>query len=335
MGGTMSDAKLSTARALVTGGAGFIGSHLTEYLLNESYDVCVLDDQSTGTTTNLSHLNGRVSMVNGDVADASLVDRLIRECDMVFHLAASVGVRRVIDRPIESIAINITGTEKVLESAARWGKPTFVASTSEVYGKSMKVPFHEDDDLLLGATKNIRWGYAASKAIDEYLTLAYVRDRGLPATIVRLFNTVGPRQTSRYGMVIPTFVRQALNSDPITIHGDGSQRRAFAHVSDVVRAIHDLSITPGVVGEVFNLGNDFEISIADLAVLVRDRAKSDSLIITMPYEEAWGASGFEDIQRRVPDLSKIREWVGYEPEWTIEEIVDDVIEHFRSQPGFS
>lgn len=337
VGASTSRVREATARALVTGGAGFIGSHLTEYLLDESYSVCVLDDFSTGARANLSEVadDENVSTVGGDVADVSLVEDLVRECDVVFHLAASVGVRRVIDRPIESISTNIRGTEVVLEAAARWGKPTIVASTSEVYGKSEKVPFNEEDDLLLGAPRHVRWGYAASKAIDEYLALAYVRDRGLPATIVRLFNTVGPRQSSLYGMVIPTFVRQALNGDPITIHGDGTQRRSFAHVSDVVSAIHQLSMSPEAVGEVFNVGNDFEISIEDLADLVRDRAKSDSLIITLPYEEAWEISGFEDIQRRVPDLTKIRKWIGYEPSWTIEEIVDDVIEHFRSQPSFS
>lgn len=325
-----------TARALITGGAGFIGSHLAEWLLDESYAVCVLDDLSTGSEANLSHLDDDdLSVVNGDVADRDVLDRLIRECDVVFHLAASVGVRRIIDRPIEAISINIGGTEAVLESAARWGKTTVIASTSEVYGKSAKVPFNEDDDLLLGATKHIRWGYAASKAIDEYLALAYVRDMGLPATIVRLFNTVGRRQTSRYGMVIPTFVRQALNSDPITVHGDGDQRRAFAHVSDVVGAIHQLSVTPTATGQVFNVGNDYEISINDLAELVRDRAKSESLIVTLPYDEAWTIDGFEDIQRRVPDLTKIKKLIGYEPSWTIEEIVDDVIDYFRSQPGFA
>lgn len=328
--------KQATARALITGGAGFIGSHLAEYLLDEAYDVCVLDDLSTGSVGNLAHIDtDDLSIVNGDVVDRAVIDRLVRDCDVVFHLAASVGVRRVVDLPIESISINITGTEVVLEAAARWGKRTIIASTSEVYGKSTKVPFSEDDDLVLGPTHNVRWGYAASKAIDEYLTLAYVRDRGLPATIVRLFNTVGPRQTGRYGMVIPTFVRQALNTDPITIHGDGTQRRAFAHVSDVITAVHQLAERDDTVGQVFNVGSDYEISISDLADLVKERAKSESLIVTMPYEEAWDVDGFEDIQRRVPDLTKIRRLIGYEPSWTIEEIIDDVIAHFRSRPGFS
>ena len=285
--------------------------------------------------TNLAHLEtDDLSVINGDVAEPHLVDDLVRDCDVVFHLAAAVGVRKIVDNPAESIAINIKGTESVLDSAARWGKRVIIASTSEVYGKSTKIPFSEDDDLLLGPTKNLRWGYAASKAIDEYLTLAYVRDRDLRATIVRFFNTVGPRQTGRYGMVIPTFVRQALEGDEITVHGDGTQRRAFAHVADVIAAVHELSVRDDTIGEVFNVGNDDEISISGLAELVRSRAGSDSEIVSVPYDDAWTIEGFEDIKRRVPDLSKIRSWIGYDPSWTIEMIVDDVIDHFRSQPGF-
>lgn len=325
----------ATTRALITGGAGFIGSHLTEYLLDESYDVRVVDDLSTGTVANLEHLEtDDLSVIRGDVAEAPLIDDLVRDCDVVFHLAAAVGVRRIVDNPIESITTNIKGTETVLESAARWGKRIVIASTSEVYGKSTRVPFNENDDLLLGPTKNIRWGYAASKAIDEYLTFAYVRDRDLQATIVRFFNTVGPRQTGRYGMVIPTFVRQALDGDEITVHGDGTQRRAFGHVADVITAVHELSVREDTIGEVFNVGSDDEISIFDLAELVRSRAESDSAIVSLPYDDAWTIEGFEDIKRRVPDLSKIRSWIGYDPSWSIEMIVDDVIDHFRAQPDF-
>lgn len=325
-----------SARALITGGAGFIGSHLTERLLDNGYTVTVLDDLSTGTIDNLAHLHpaDRFTFVGGSITDASAVNELVRHADYVFHLAASVGVQRIVDSPIESISTNIRGTEVLLESSARFGKPTIVASTSEVYGKSSKIPFSEGDDLVLGPTQNLRWSYAASKAIDEFLTLAYVRDVGLPATIVRLFNTVGRRQTGRYGMVIPRFVKQALAGEPITVHGDGAQRRAFAHVSDAVGAIHKLSVTPEAVGEVFNVGNDVEISIFELAELVRERAKSDSEIITVSYEQAFG-KGFEDIRRRVPDLTKVRSAVGYEPIWTIEEIVDDVVDFFREQTGFS
>lgn len=328
--------KQVTARALITGGAGFIGSHLAEYLLDQTYDVCVLDDLSTGSMSNLDHLDGDdLTMINGDVANRSLVEDLVRQCDVVFHLAASVGVRRIVDRPIESISVNITGTEVVLEAAARFHRRVIIASTSEVYGKSTKIPFNEEDDLVLGPTKNVRWGYAASKAIDEYLTLSYVRDRDLPATIVRFFNTVGPRQTGRYGMVIPTFVRQALRGEPLTVHGDGTQQRAFAHVSDVIGAVHELTSREDSVGEVFNVGNDSEISILELAEMIRTRTESVSDIVKVPYDEAWTIEGFEDIKRRVPDLSKIRRWIGYEPSWSTEEIVDDVIAHFRAQPDFS
>jgi UDP-glucose 4-epimerase len=321
-------------RALITGGAGFIGSHLAERLLDHEYRVTVLDDLSTGAIANLAHLpeGDGLTFVGGSITDAATVSQLVRQADQVFHLAASVGVKRIVDSPIESISTNIRGTEVLLEASARFDKPTIIASTSEVYGKSSKIPFSEDDDLVLGPTRSLRWSYAASKAIDEFLALAYVRDAGLPATIVRLFNTVGRRQTGRYGMVIPRFVKQALKGDPITVHGDGAQRRAFAHVSDAVGAIHKLSLTPEATGQVFNVGNDVEISIYELAELVRDRAKSDSEIITIPYEQAFGM-GFEDIRRRVPDLAKVRSVIGYEPTWTIEEIVDDVVDFFREQAG--
>lgn len=323
-------------RALITGGAGFVGSHLAERLLRDSYRVTVLDNLATGSIANLDHLLGEegFTMVNGDVIDPSLVEGLVRESDYVFHLAASVGVKRIVETPIESMLTNIRGTEVVLEAAARWQPSVMIASTSEVYGKSPSVPFNEEDDILLGPSHQLRWSYAASKAIDEYLTLAYFRDERLPATVVRLFNTVGRRQTGRYGMVIPTFVRQALSGLPLTVHGDGSQRRAFAHVSDAVDAMVKLSNLPEARGEVFNVGNDFEISILDLANLVRERAKSDSEILFIPYDRAFRATGFEDIPRRIPDLSKIKQFISYEPAWSIEAIIDDVVGFFREQPGF-
>lgn len=326
-----------TPNAVITGGAGFIGSHLAERLLDESYQVIVVDDLSTGSMENLRHLldNEQLTVEHGDVTDPAVIDPLIDGADYVFHLAASVGVRRIMESPIESISTNIRGTETVLEAAARSRTATMIASTSEVYGKNSNVPFNEDDDLLLGSTRHLRWSYAAAKAIDEHLTLAYVRDAGLPAAVVRFFNTVGRRQTGRYGMVLPTFVKQALDGLPITVYGDGSQRRAFTHVSDAVRAIYRLSNTPEARGEVFNVGNDYEISIMDLAKLIRERTKSDSDIITIPYENAFAASGFEDIPRRIPDLSKIGSLIGYKPSWTIEEIVDDVIDFFREEPEFS
>ena len=323
-------------RALITGGAGFVGSHLTERLLNEDYRVTILDDLSTGLKSNLDHPNhaDSVEFIQGNVLDEKLIDDLVGDADYVFHLAASVGVRRIIDSPVEAMTNNIRGTEVVLEAAARTKTVTIVASTSEVYGKSNKVPFAEGDDLVFGETKNLRWSYAASKAIDEFLALAYARDCGLPTTVVRLFNTVGPRQTGRYGMVIPTFVRQALGGLPITVHGDGTQSRAFAHVSDVVHGIYRLSVTPAAYGQVFNVGNDAEITIMDLARLVKEKAKSNSRIVTVPYEDAFENSGFEDIPRRVPDLTKARSLIGYEPSWTIEDIVDDVVAYFRLEPAF-
>lgn len=323
-------------RALVTGGAGFIGSHLTERLLDEGYRVTILDDLSTGSISNSHHPdhNGSVSFVEGNVKDEALVDDLVAAADQIFHLAASVGVRKIIDSPVEAMINNIRGTEVVLEIASRRQKPTVIASTSEVYGKQSQVPFREDGDLVFGPTESLRWSYAAAKAIDEFLALGYVRDHGLPATVVRLFNTVGPRQTGRYGMVIPTFVRQALSEQPITVHGDGTQRRAFAHVKDAVHAIYRLSMSPAAVGEVFNVGNDSEISIMDLALLVKERTKSRSEIVTIPYDRAFDNDGFEDIPRRIPDLSKVKATVGYTPTWTTEEIVDDVVSFFRMEPAF-
>lgn len=326
----------SEPRALITGGAGFVGSHLTERLLTEGYDVTILDDLSTGSRSNLDHPNQDrpVRFVHGDVLDAGVVDELVSDADYVFHLAASVGVRKIIDSPVEAMINNIRGTEVILEAAARWNKVTVVASTSEVYGKSDRIPFSETDDMVFGPTHNLRWSYAAAKAIDEFLALGYARDRDLPVIVVRLFNTVGPRQTGRYGMVIPTFVRQALGGQSITVHGDGTQRRAFAHVSDAVHAIYRLSRTEAAHGEVFNVGNDVEISIMELAELVKEKAKSKSEIVTVPYEDAFDNSGFEDIPRRVPDLGKVKKLIGYQPAWGIEEIVEDVVAYFRLEPAF-
>lgn len=323
--------------ALVTGGAGFIGSHLTEHLLDEGYQVTILDDLSTGSLSNSHHPrhNGSVAFVEGDVKDEALVDDLVAGAEQIYHLAASVGVRKIIDSPVEAMINNIRGTEVILESAVRWQTPTLIASTSEVYGKRAQVPFNENDDLVFGATRNLRWSYAAAKAVDEFLTLGYFRDHGLPATVVRLFNTVGPRQTGRYGMVIPTFVRQALSGQPITVHGSGQQQRAFAHVTDAVHAMYRLSSSPEALGEVFNVGSNFEISIMDLARLVKERTKSTSEIVTVPYERAFENDGFEDIPRRIPDLTKVKAAIGYEPTWAIEEIVDDVVSFFRLEPAFS
>lgn len=313
-------------RALITGGAGFIGSHLAERLLDEGAHVVVLDDLSTGSLDNLTALVDRphFQLRIGSVTDAALVAELADRCDVVYHLAAAVGVRLVVERPVHTIETNIRGTEVVLEAAARRGKLVVLASTSEVYGKSTKVPFAESDDLVLGPTIHSRWSYACSKALDEWLALAYARERQAPILVARLFNTVGPRQTGRYGMVLPTFAAQALRGEPITVHGTGHQSRCFAHVRDVIEALLRLVATPAAVGDVFNIGSDEEVSIERLAELVRDTAKSSSPIVRVSYEEAY-ASGFEDMQRRVPDLSKLERTIGFRPRIRLADIVADVV----------
>ena len=319
-------------RFLITGGAGFIGSHLAEYLLERGNAVWVVDDLSTGSIRNISHLKGRdgFEYVIDSVRNERLVAELVDEADAVFHLAAAVGVRLIVERPVHTIETNIAGTEVVLRAAAKKGRPVLVASSSEVYGKSADVPFREDGDLLLGPTIRARWSYACSKAIDEFLALAYFKERRLPTVVVRLFNTVGPRQTGRYGMVIPTFVRQALMGEPITVYGDGTQSRCFCHVSDVVRALTDLIVTEGAYGQVFNVGSTEEVSIRALAQRVKALTGSDSEIVFVPYDEAYEA-GFEDMQRRVPDVSKISGLLGWRAERSLDEILRDVIAYERSQ----
>jgi len=319
-------------RILITGGAGFIGSHLAEHLLAQNHTVYVVDDLSTGRIENILHLkehprfNYSIDSIMNVPATAELVDL----CDVVLHAAAAVGVRLIVESPVRTIETNIRGTEIILQLAAKKNKRVFVFSTSEVYGKSNKVPFSEDDDLVMGPTHKGRWSYACSKAIDEFLALAYWREKGLPAVIIRLFNTVGPRQTGRYGMVLPNFVSQALQGEPLTVFGDGSQSRCFGHVSDSVRAIGQLLVTPGVTGEVFNIGNDEEVSILGLAERVKQATNSASPIRMVPYEEAYEA-GFEDMPRRVPDLSKIRRTIGYEPKMNLDKIIQSVVEYFRSK----
>ncbi len=318
--------------ALITGGAGFIGSHLSEHLLAAGHHVLVIDDLSTGSIDNIAHLKGRhgfeyfIDTVNNEPLLAELVDR----ADVVFHLAAAVGVKLIVEQPVHTIETNVHGTEVVLKHASKKGKLVVIASTSEVYGKSNHVPFREDADLVLGPTPKHRWAYACSKAIDEFLALAYWKERKLPVIIVRLFNTVGPRQTGRYGMVIPNFVRQALAGEPLTVHGDGSQSRAFAHVSDVVGALVKLVGEPAAIGQVVNIGNDEEVTIAALAERVRALTGSVSPIRFVPYDEAY-ESGFEDMPRRVPDLSKITAMIGYRPEHQLDDILRHVIDHFRRQ----
>jgi UDP-glucose 4-epimerase len=318
-------------RYLITGGAGFIGSFVAEELLGRGHRVHVLDDLSTGAIDNIRHLkeSPAFSYTIESAASASTVAELVDEADMVYHLAAAVGVELIVESPVRTIETNVHCTEIVLAQANKKKKPVFIASTSEVYGKSGDLPFREDGDLLLGPTNTGRWSYACSKAIDEYLSLAYWKERRLPVVIGRLFNTVGPRQTGRYGMVVPSFVRQALVGEPITVHGDGRQRRCFCHVKDVVRAMADLMETEDAVGEVFNIGSSDEITIMDLAERVRAACGSDSEIRLIPYEQAYEA-GFEDMRRRVPDISKINSLLGWRPTRTLEQILEDVIEWQRA-----
>jgi UDP-glucose 4-epimerase len=318
--------------AFITGGAGFIGSHLAEALLDQGHQVTVLDDLSTGSIENIQHLKERPGFkyVIDTVTNEPVLAELIDGADVVFHLAAAVGVKLIVEAPVHTIETNVHGTEVVLKHANKKKKLVVIASTSEVYGKSTDVPFHEDADLVMGPTPKHRWAYACSKAIDEFLALAYWKERKLPVIIVRFFNTVGPRQTGRYGMVIPNFVRQGLAGQPITVHGDGTQTRSFGYVGDVVDALLRLVSEPRAVGEVFNVGNNQEISILELAEKVRALTGGRSEIVTVPYDQAYEA-GFEDMPRRVPDLTKIAHLVGYEPKVGLDEILVRVVDHIQKR----
>jgi UDP-glucose 4-epimerase len=317
-------------RALITGGAGFIGSHLAEALLERGDKVLVLDNLSTGSIDNIAHLKGHPSFEYfiDTVENEPLLAELIDRSDIVFHFAAAVGVKLIVEQPVHTIETNVHGTEIVLKHANKKKKLVVIASTSEVYGKSNDVPFREDSDLVMGPTPKHRWAYACSKAIDEFLALAYWKEKKLPVIIVRFFNTVGPRQTGQYGMVIPNFVQQALAGRPITVFGDGKQSRSFTHVADVVGALLMLSNEPKAIGQVINLGNTQEVTIEKLAERVRDLAGSRSAIKYVPYDEAY-ESGFEDMPRRVPDLSKAEAMIGYKPRHALDDILTQVIEHFR------
>ena len=317
-------------RALITGGAGFVGCHLAEALLERGWEVSVIDDLSTGSIDNIAHLKDHphFSYTIDTVLNRPLLAELVDRADQVFHLAAAVGVLLIVEQPVRTIETNIKATELVLELAAKKHKRVLVASTSEVYGKQNCHPFSEDDDVILGPTSKSRWCYAASKMIDEFLAIAYAREQSLPVTIMRLFNTIGPRQTSQYGMVVPRFVKQALQGKPITVYGDGTQCRSFTWVGDVVKAMITLNCHPDATGEVFNVGHEKEISIHDLAILVRDRTGSNSEIVFVPFEEAY-APGFEDMPRRLPDISKLQELIGYRPTMDLPEMIDRVIEHER------
>ena len=320
-------------RALITGGAGFIGSHLAEALLDAGHEVEVVDDLSTGSMENIEHLKNRrgFQYVIDSVTNEDLLAEQTNRCDVVFHLAAAVGVKLIVERPVHTIETNVHGTEVVLTQAnknSQKKKLVIVASTSEVYGKSTEIPFREDADLRLGATWKHRWAYACSKALDEFLALAYWKEKKLPVIVVRLFNTVGPRQTGQYGMVVPNFVKQALAGQPITVFGDGSQSRSFTYVGDVVDALMRLVDEPKAVGEVFNVGNGQEISILGLAEKIKEMTGSQSEIVKVPYDQAYGA-GFEDMPRRVPDITKLQKFTGYEPKVQLTEILTRVIAHFQ------
>ncbi len=318
-------------RAFITGGAGFIGSHLAERLIADGWEVWILDDLSTGAMRNVDALtaSNRFHYRIGSVTNEELVAALVDRADVVFHLAAAVGVKLIVEKPTHTIETNVRGSEVVLQAAAKKGKLTFIASTSEVYGKGVKLPFAEEDDLLFGATTKSRWAYACSKAIDEYLALAYFRERQLPVVITRFFNTVGPRQVGRYGMVLPTFVRQGLAGEDITVFGSGEQRRCFGFVSEVVEALVRLAKTPAAIGQVFNIGNDSEISINQLAELVRAKTGNRSKIVHVGYDEAY-PDGFEDMERRIPSVAKLERAIGYRPTMKVDEITDRVIASMKA-----
>jgi UDP-glucose 4-epimerase len=319
-------------KVFITGGAGFIGSHLSEKLLDRGDKVIILDDLSTGQMDNIGHLVGRPGFEHrvGSAIDPSLVSELVDRCDVTVHLAAAVGVRLIVEKPVHTIETNVRGTEVVLAAAAKKQKLVVLASTSEVYGKGVKIPFSEDDDLKLGPTLHSRWAYACSKALDEWLALAYWHERKLPVIVARFFNTVGPRQTGRYGMVLPNFVSQALAGEPIKVFGSGEQSRCFGHVYDAVEAVLRLIDTPAAVGQVLNVGTDREVTINQLAEMVRETAGSQSPIVHVPYNEAY-AVGFEDLERRVPDTRKLEKVTGYKFSRSLEQIIADVVAEQRSR----
>ena len=319
-------------RALITGGAGFIGSHLAERLLAQGHPVSVIDDLSTGSMDNIASAKSNPAFAYhiDTIFNKPLLAELVDSADVVFHLAAAVGVRRIVEFPVRTIETNVKGSELILELAAKKSKRVVITSTSEVYGKSAKVPFCEGDDLVLGSTYNSRWSYAASKAVDEFLALAYYREHKLPVTILRLFNTAGPRQTGHYGMVLPTFVTQALAQAPITVFGNGKQSRCFSHVHDIVNGILACVASERTPGEIFNLGNTEEVTIQALAEKVIELTASRSRIQYVPYEKAY-TEGFEDMERRVPDVSKAQQWFGYAPTRSLDNIVRDVIDDKRER----
>jgi UDP-glucose 4-epimerase len=318
-------------RALITGGAGFIGSHIADTLIQQGHHVTIIDDLSTGRMANIDHLRAmpHFQFAIETIMNETVLDRLVSECDIIYHMAAAVGVELIVNRPVEVIERCVLGTDAVLRVANRYRKKVLLASTSEIYGKNTQVPFNEEADRILGSTTKSRWSYSCSKAIDEFLALAFHKERGLPIVIVRLFNTVGPRQTGQYGMVVPRFIEAALAEKPITVYGDGKQSRCFGHVTDIVGAIVELSRHSGAVGEIFNVGNEQEITILGLAEKVKQITGSNSEIVNVPYSEAYEA-GFEDMTRRVPDLGKIKALIGFEPRIGIDEIIRQIADLHRS-----
>lgn len=319
---------------LITGGAGFVGSHLADKLHAEGHDITVIDDLSTGRYSNVAHLEGKESfqLIIDTVLNDRLMERLIRDTDRVFHMASAVGVKLIMEQPVKTIETIFGGTEVVLKYCSRYRKRVLIPSTSEVYGKGTTVPFSEEDDVLTGATSKHRWAYACAKALDEFLSLAHWKETKLPVVVVRLFNTVGPRQTGQYGMVVPNFIKSALKNEPITIHGDGTQSRCFGHVSDVVEGLAKLTENPNCFGQVINIGNDEEVTIKELAEKVIEKTGSKSEIKYISYDEAYG-EGFEDMQRRVPNLAKANKLINYKPTKRLANIIEDVAQQFREELG--
>ncbi|MGB0578226.1 MAG: GDP-mannose 4,6-dehydratase [Limisphaerales bacterium] len=317
---------------LITGGAGFVGSHLTEYLLNDGHQVTILDDFSTGGYRNLAHLEDHqdLKILTGDVRDAALTKESVHEADMVYHLASAVGVQLVVDRPVHTIDTIVHGTATVLDACRTYRRPVLITSTSEVYGKNANVPFNEEDDSVTGPPSKHRWCYAGAKALDEFLGMAHWHECHLPVVLVRLFNTVGPRQTGQYGMVIPNFINRALRHETIRVFGDGKQSRCFGHVNDIVWALAHLLGPTETRGELYNVGTSEEISIMGLAQKIKEMTNSDSEIVTVPYEQAYGV-GFEDMDRRMPDITKINQAIGYEPKNKLDDIIRDCVEYAKSQ----
>lgn len=318
-------------KVLITGGAGFIGSHLADEFIKKEVQVIALDDLSTGQLKNVSHLGGNpdFELVVGSILNETLVDKLVEKCDVIFHLAAAVGVELIVKKPLESLTTNIKGSEIVLEMAHRYHKKILITSTSEIYGKNVNGPLKEDDDRILGSPLKSRWSYSTAKAVDEMLAYVYWKEKGVHSVIVRLFNTVGPRQTGAYGMVVPRFISQALKNEPITIFGNGKQTRCFTHVKDVVRALFMIIEEPSAAGGVFNIGGQEEVSIEELARQIIKITKSKSQVKYIPYEEAY-EEGFEDMQRRVPDITKIHKLIGFKPTFSLSQIIEDIVPYFKS-----